>query len=60
VDTPNHASLAVKTAIEMATAVRLLNEEHKAKGIPEIGFGFGLRVVGLAVALRKISRFSPA
>ena len=42
VDTPEHASLAVKTALEMASAIRALNEEHRAKGLPEIGIGIGL------------------
>ncbi len=34
-DTPDHAALAVKTAPK-SNAVRKLNEEHKAKGLPEI------------------------
>ena len=42
VDTPEHAWLAVKTALEMANDVRRLNEEHRAKGLPEIGVGIGL------------------
>jgi adenylate cyclase len=42
VDIPNHAHLAVKTSMEMANAVRKINEEHRAKGIPEIGVGVGL------------------
>ncbi len=42
VESPNHASLAVKTAMEMANEVRKINEEHRAKGIPEIGVGIGL------------------
>ena len=42
VDIPNHAHMAVKTAMEMAGAVRQINEEHRAKGIPEIGIGIGL------------------
>jgi adenylate cyclase len=42
VESPNHASLAVKTALEMANEVRKINEEHRAKGIPEIGVGIGL------------------
>ncbi len=49
VDTPNHASLSVKTAMEMANAVRQLNEEHKAKGIPEIGIGIGLNTGTMCV-----------
>jgi adenylate cyclase len=42
VDLPEHAELAVKTAMEMAAAIVQLNEEHRAKGIPEIGVGVGL------------------
>jgi adenylate cyclase len=42
VDIPNHAHLAAKTSMEMANAVRKINEEHRAKGIPEIGIGIGL------------------
>jgi adenylate cyclase len=42
VETPDHAYLAVKTAIEMADAVHRINEEHRAQGLPEIGVGIGL------------------
>ena len=42
VEIPNHAHQAVKTAMEMANCVRKINEEHRAKGIPEIGVGIGL------------------
>ena len=49
VDTPNHAHLAVKTAMEMANAVRKINEEHRAKGIPEIGVGIGLNTGTMCV-----------
>ncbi|HEY1228614.1 MAG TPA: adenylate/guanylate cyclase domain-containing protein, partial [Ramlibacter sp.] len=42
VETSEHAHLAVKTALEMANAVRRINEEHRAKGLPEIGVGIGL------------------
>jgi adenylate cyclase len=42
VDLPNHAHLSVKASMEMANAVRKLNEDHRAKGIPEIGIGIGL------------------
>ncbi len=41
-DLPNHAHLASRTAMEMANAVRKMNEQHRAKGIPEIGVGIGL------------------
>ena len=49
VDTPNHAGLAVKTAMEMAQAVGKLNEEHRAKGLPEIGIGIGLNTGNMCV-----------
>jgi adenylate cyclase len=45
----NHAYLAVKTAMEMANAVRKINEEHRAKGIPEIGIGIGLNTGTMCV-----------
>lgn len=49
VELPNHAHLAVKTAMEMANAIRKLNEEHRAKGIPEIGIGIGLNTGTMCV-----------
>ncbi|WP_332777963.1 CHASE2 domain-containing protein [Polaromonas sp.] len=49
VETPDHASLAVKTALEMAQAVRKLNEEHRARGVPEIGIGIGLNTGTMCV-----------
>jgi adenylate cyclase len=49
VETPNHAHLAVKSAMEMANAVRKINEEHRAKGIPEIGVGIGLNTGSMCV-----------
>ncbi|HYW55906.1 MAG TPA: adenylate/guanylate cyclase domain-containing protein [Polaromonas sp.] len=49
VDTPDHAALAVKTSMEMSLAIRKLNEEHKAKGLPEIGIGIGLNTGTMCV-----------
>lgn len=49
VDSPDHAQLAVKTAIGMAAAVRRLNEEHRARGLPEIGIGIGLNTGTMCV-----------
>jgi adenylate cyclase len=49
VDTPNHAQLAVITAIDMAGAVYKINAEHRAKGIPEIGIGIGLNTGTMCV-----------
>ena len=42
VELPNHAELATKTALEMSAAVSAINEDHRAKGIPEIGIGIGV------------------
>jgi adenylate cyclase len=49
VDIPGHASMSVKTAMEMANAVRKINEEHRARGIPEIGIGIGLNTGTMCV-----------
>ena len=49
VETPEHAGLAVKTALEMVQAVRQLNEEHQAKGLPDIGIGIGLNTGSMCV-----------
>jgi adenylate cyclase len=49
VDTPHHAQLAVKAALEMCQAVRKINEEHRTKGIPEIGVGIGLNTGTMCV-----------
>jgi adenylate cyclase len=49
VDLANHAHLAVKSAMEMANAVRKINEEHRAQGIPEIGIGIGLNTGTMCV-----------
>jgi adenylate cyclase len=49
VETSAHAHLASKTAMEMANSVRKINEEHRAKGIPEIGIGIGLNTGTMCV-----------
>lgn len=49
VELSNHAQLAVKTAMEMARAVRKINEENRAKGVPEIGIGIGLNTGTMCV-----------
>lgn len=49
VETPEHARLAVKSAMEMANAVRAINEEHRAKGTPEIGIGIGVNTGNMCV-----------
>ncbi len=42
VDTPDHAELAVRAAVDMAAAVRELNETHRKTGRPQISVGIGL------------------
>jgi len=42
VETSEHARRAVKAAMEMANAVRDINLDHSAKGLPEIGIGIGV------------------
>jgi adenylate cyclase len=49
VELPNHAHLAVKTAMEMASAVRKINEEHRTVGALEIGIGIGLNTGTMCV-----------
>ena len=49
VETPNHAELAVKSAIEMSLAVRQINAEHRAKDMLEIGVGVGLNTGTMCV-----------
>lgn len=49
VETPDHAHLAVKSAMEMANAVRGINEEHRARGLPEIGIGIGVNTGNMCV-----------
>jgi adenylate cyclase len=49
VETEEHAHLAVKSAMEMANAVREINAEHRANGLPEIGIGIGLNTGTMCV-----------
>lgn len=49
VETPEHAALAVRTALEIVQAVRDLNEEHRSEGLPEIGIGIGLNTGNMCV-----------
>jgi adenylate cyclase len=49
VDTPDHAHLAVKSAIEMAQAVRDINIDHRARGLPDIGIGIGINTGTMCV-----------
>jgi adenylate cyclase len=49
VETSEHAHLAVKSAMEMAHAVREINQDHQAKGLPDIGIGVGLNTGAMCV-----------
>jgi adenylate cyclase len=49
IDTPKHAELAVKAALDMSIAVRKINAEHHAKGMPAIGVGIGLNTGTMCV-----------
>jgi adenylate cyclase len=42
VDTPEHATLAVGAALDMADAVHDINRLHRASGRPEISVGIGI------------------
>jgi len=42
VATPDHARLAVATALQMTQEVDAINRENRARGLPEIGVGIGL------------------
>jgi len=49
VPTPDHAHLAANAALGMAEAVRQINEEHAARGLPRIGIGIGLNTGTMCV-----------
>jgi adenylate cyclase len=49
VETSDHAHLAVKAAMEMAHAVRDINADHRARGLPDIGIGIGLNTGTMCV-----------
>lgn len=49
VESAQHAHLAVKSAMEMADAMRNINAEHRDKGLPEIGVGIGLNTGTMCV-----------
>ena len=49
VDTPRHAELAVRAAMQMSQAVHQINAEHRARGIPEIGVGVGINTGTMCV-----------
>lgn len=49
VETTDHARLAIKSAMEMVTAIVEINAEHRAKGLPEIGIGIGVNTGSMCV-----------
>ena len=49
VESPQHAHLAVKSAMEMAHAVREINRDHRERGLPEIDIGIGLNTGSMCV-----------
>jgi len=42
IETVDHATLAVKAALDMVEEVRIINIEHKQRGLPSIGIGIGI------------------
>lgn len=49
VDLPDQAHRGVKAALEMAAAMRQVNQDHRARGLPEIGIGVGLHTGPMCV-----------
>ena len=49
VDTPDHAALAVATALDMVREVDAINLAHRAQGLPEIRVGIGLHTGRMCV-----------
>ncbi len=49
VETPEHATRAVTTALAMAREIRAINRDHRAQGLPEIGVGIGLHTGNMCV-----------
>lgn len=49
VETPDHAHLGVKSAIEMTYAMREINQDHRSRGLPDIGIGIGLNTGSMCV-----------
>lgn len=49
VDTPAHASLAVRAALDMVQAIEAINREHVRTGLPIIGVGIGINTGAMCV-----------
>jgi adenylate cyclase len=49
IETPDHASLSVQTALDMAQAIQAINQERSQAGLPAIGVGVGLNTGEMCV-----------
>lgn len=49
VSMPNHAELAVLTAIDITQVVAQINAEHRVKGLPEVKLGIGINTGNMCV-----------
>ena len=49
VTTPDHAPLAVRAALAMTAALKAINADHAARGLPPIGLGLGLNTGNMLV-----------
>ena len=49
VETPHHARLAVAAALDMVEELKVLNAEHRQRGLPEIGIGIGINTGTMCV-----------
>lgn len=57
-DEPNHAKMAVKTALEMMESLDVFNKEVVAEGIPAFGMGLGINTGTVVVGnMGSIQRF---
>ena len=46
---PNHAQLAVLTALDITHVVKQINAEHRVKGLPEVKLGIGINTGNMCV-----------
>lgn len=49
IESGDHAELAVKASLEILRVVQLINEEHRATGLPTIGIGIGINTGTMCV-----------
>ena len=49
VNMPNHAQLAVLTALDITHVVKQINAEHRVKGLPEVKLGIGINTGNMCV-----------